>query len=205
MDEDKVRNWILERTTEKFYSEGFSGLTMDDVAGTAGISKKTLYKLIPSKNDLILSVIGRQIDIIESRQKEIMADSSLDFPGKLDRMVRAVSAFLTRLQPKAIMDMTRMSPDLWNLIRARRARLLDGMIQILEEGRSEGRIRSDITPSFLARYFSRMVDALVTPESAVEEHLTPAELMDITLSIIYNGIFTPEGGREFRRRHGERQ
>lgn len=195
MDESKIREWILDRTTERFYADGLSNLTMDEVAGDAGISKKTLYKIIPSKNDLILSVIGRQIDIVESRQREIMADSSLDFSGKLDGMVRAVSALLARIQQKSVMDMLRLSPDIWNLIRARRVRLLESMALILEEGRNEGRLRDDIPPSFLARYFYKMIDSLVTPEAVMEEGITPTELLDMTLSILYNGIFIPGGSR----------
>lgn len=195
MDELKIRNWILDQTTERFYANGLSNLTMDEVARAAGISKKTLYKIIPSKNDLILTVIGRQIDFVESRQREIIADSSLDFTEKLDGMVRAISAFLTRIQQKSVMDMVRLSPDIWDLIKVRRGKLLDAMVLMLEEGRAEGRLRHDITPSFLARYFTRMIDSLVTPEAAMEEGMTPNELLDMTLSIIYSGVFIPGGQR----------
>lgn len=191
MDESRIREWILDQTTERFYTGGLSNLTMDEVARDAGISKKTLYKIIPSKNDLILSVIGRQIDIVESRQRDIMADSSLDFSGKLDGMVRAVSALLTRIQQKSVIDMVRLSPDIWDLIRIRRAKLLEAMVLILEEGRTKGRLKEDITPTFLARYFIKMIDSLVTPEAAMEEDMTPNELLDMTLSIIYNGILIP--------------
>lgn len=195
MDELKIRNWVLDQTTERFYANGLGNLTMDEVARAAGISKKTLYKIIPSKNDLILTVIGRQIDFVESRQREIIADSSLDFTEKLDGMVRAISAFLTRIQQKSVMDMVRLSPDIWDLIKVRRGKLLDAMVLMLEEGRAEGRLRHDITPSFLARYFTRMIDSLVTPEAAMEEGMTPNELLDMTLSIIYSGVFIPGGQR----------
>jgi AcrR family transcriptional regulator len=39
-DEEKTREWILERTTERFLSEGFSRFTMDEIAGMPGSVKK---------------------------------------------------------------------------------------------------------------------------------------------------------------------
>jgi len=193
MDEERVRSWILERTTERFFAEGLSDFTMDDVASDVGVSKKTLYRLIPSKNDLILWVVGHQIDLIETRQKEIIADISLDYPGRLDAMVRVVSDLLTRIHRKSLMDMLKISPDLWATVRERRAKVLQGMVRFIEEGRTEGMIRGDITPEFLARFFYQMIDSMVSPQAAMEENMSPSELLDMTLSILYGGVLTRKG------------
>jgi AcrR family transcriptional regulator len=204
MNEEKVRDWILERTTERFFAEGLSDFTMDDVAGDAGVSKKTLYRLIPSKNDLVLWVVGHQIDLIEAKQTEIIADLSLDYPGRLDAMVRVVSDLLTRIHRKSVLDMLKFSPDLWSMLRERRAKVLQGMIRIIEEGRSEGMIRSDITPEFLARFFHQMIDSLVTPQAAMEENMSPNELLDMTLGILYGGVLTRKGTSSMQKHKGER-
>jgi AcrR family transcriptional regulator len=203
VDEKKVRDWILERTTERFFAEGLSDFTMDDVASDAGVSKKTVYRLIPSKNDLILWVVGHQIDIIEAKQTEIIADLSLDYPGRLDAMVRVVSELLTRIHRKSVLDMLKFSPDLWSMLRERRAKVLQGMIRIIEEGRSEGMIRGDITPEFLARFFHQMIDSLVNPQAAMEENMSPNELLDMTLSILYGGVLTRKGTSSMQKHKGE--
>lgn len=204
MDEDRTREWIIDRTTDRIYSEGFSGFTMDDVAGDSGVSKKTLYQLIPSKNDLIMLVLGRQIDIVDRKQQEILADTTLDFPAKLDAVVRAASDLLGRFRRKAVRDMIKISPELWELIRNRRGKILDGMIRIIEEGRQQNMIRDDIKPSLLARYFHQVIDILVTPTTAMEEDMTPGELLDVTLSIIYRGVLTGGGSEKLHRRQGGR-
>ena len=44
-----------------FAAKGFAGASMDDVAREAGISKKTLYRLVPTKADLFKATIRDRI------------------------------------------------------------------------------------------------------------------------------------------------
>lgn len=192
-DEEKTREWILERTTERFLSEGFSRFTMDEIARDAGVSKKTLYRLIPSKNTLIMMVLDRQISIIEMKHESILKNPDLDFQARLDASFRIVSEFYSRVQKDSIRDMAKFSPDVWEMIRRRRTDVLSGIVRLLEEGRDEGYIRSDIPPSFLGRYFHSIVDSLLTPRVMMDENMTPNRLLDITLSIFYKGILSTPG------------
>lgn len=50
------RNEIVKSVTPLFLKSGFRGLTVDEIANELGVSKKTLYKYFPSKEDLIESV-----------------------------------------------------------------------------------------------------------------------------------------------------
>ena len=44
---------ILDKTVELFYEFGIRNLNMDDISRSLGISKKTLYQYVKSKEDLI--------------------------------------------------------------------------------------------------------------------------------------------------------
>ena len=44
---------ILDRTIELFYEFGIKNLSMDDISRKLKISKKTLYRYVNSKEDLI--------------------------------------------------------------------------------------------------------------------------------------------------------
>ena len=193
MDENKTREWILERTTEYFLSSGFSGFTMDKVARNAGISKKTLYRLIPSKNKLIIMVLDRQVELIERKQKEVLENTDMDFPLKLKSFFRIVSEFYSRIGAEPIRDMAGLTPEIWEFLRQRRVKVLEGVIRLLEEGRAGGFVRNDIPLSFLSRFFHSTVDSLLTPRTMLEEDKTPNEMLDMTLSLIYSGIEKPMG------------
>ena len=48
---------IAEAARQAFMANGFAGTSMDDVAQTAGVSKKTLYRLVPNKAGLFESSV----------------------------------------------------------------------------------------------------------------------------------------------------
>ena len=52
MNPETLRCRILDYTKREMYQHGADGLTMDDIARGMKMSKRTLYKLFPSKTSL---------------------------------------------------------------------------------------------------------------------------------------------------------
>ena len=52
---------IFEAAREEFSARGFAGTSMNAVAQRAGISTKTLYRLIPTKAELFRSIVADRI------------------------------------------------------------------------------------------------------------------------------------------------
>ena len=59
--DDETRGLIAEAARRAFMTSGFAGTSMDDVAQAAGVSKKTLYRLVPNKGDLFQSSVTDRI------------------------------------------------------------------------------------------------------------------------------------------------
>ena len=194
MDEEKVTERILDRTVDRIFSGGFSGFTMDDVASDAGVSKKTLYRLLPSRNKLIITAVERQVNRVKRRQEAIIADASLSYCEKLNAMLTVVSEVISRVNRQTLKDLARLHPEVWEVIRERRMLLLKNMTRILEEGREAGEIRTDIPANFIALYFQTMVDALISPRTAAEADMSPSDLMSSTLTLFFEGAATTKGG-----------
>jgi len=53
----EAKDKIIELGEEKFFREGFYKTRMDDVAAELQMSKKTLYKFFPTKEDLVLTIM----------------------------------------------------------------------------------------------------------------------------------------------------
>lgn len=64
---------LLESAESLFLEKGFHACTMDAIARRAGCSKKTIYKLVTSKEDLFFKVLDRG----KSRIMAIRVDESL--------------------------------------------------------------------------------------------------------------------------------
>jgi AcrR family transcriptional regulator len=50
---DEVHKKILDDTMELFFKYGIRSITMDDVARELGMSKKTIYKYVGNKAELV--------------------------------------------------------------------------------------------------------------------------------------------------------
>lgn len=77
--DDIQRKYILRHAYELFSSEGYGRTTTDEVAARCKISKRTLYRLFPSKSALFAAIIDAH------RQ------SMLDLPGDYDDLPLATA------------------------------------------------------------------------------------------------------------------
>ena len=190
-----MREWLLDQTTIRLFRNGFDGLTMDSVAAEAGISKKTLYRLVPSKADLLKMVIGRQIGSVEAKMRVILANPDLGFQEKLDGMLREASEVLSRLPDNTSRQIIKMGPEVWEMLRSKRALVFDIIVELLVQGREIGMVRKDLPPNFLANSFHAIIDTMMTPQMVVESGMGLTELLNLTLKMIYRGILTDLAGR----------
>ena len=86
-DED-TRRLLIEAAEEEFQANGYAGTCMAAVAQRAGVSTKTIYRLIPNKADLLTRVVS---DRIGQFVLEIEPDAldALPLPEALERMLLA--------------------------------------------------------------------------------------------------------------------
>jgi AcrR family transcriptional regulator len=59
--DEETRGLLVEAARQEFLAKGYAGTCINDVAQRAGVSTKTMYRLIPNKADLLRRVISRTI------------------------------------------------------------------------------------------------------------------------------------------------
>jgi len=59
--DEETRELILQAARQEFHASGYAGASMGRVAERAGVSTKTMYRLIPTKAALFQSVISERI------------------------------------------------------------------------------------------------------------------------------------------------
>ena len=86
-DEDTLR-LIIGAARREFLSNGYAGTGMAAVAQRAGVSTKTLYRLVPTKAELFRQVVSERISrfMLEIDDDAI---ASLDLPAALERILVA--------------------------------------------------------------------------------------------------------------------
>jgi AcrR family transcriptional regulator len=59
--DDDTRQLLIEAARQEFQANGYAGTCINDVAQRAGVSTKTMYRLIPNKAELLQRVISDTI------------------------------------------------------------------------------------------------------------------------------------------------
>src|SRR6188508_1597504 len=65
--DEETRAVILDAARQEFATGGYAATNMESVAQSAGVSTKTLYRLIPNKAALFEAIIADGIDRFVSR------------------------------------------------------------------------------------------------------------------------------------------
>ena len=69
-----VRSLLARTAIELFGAKGFDNTTLDEVAAAAGVSRRTLFNYFRNKEDLALSGLDEQGELIAARLAERPAD-----------------------------------------------------------------------------------------------------------------------------------
>ncbi|MCP4618727.1 MAG: TetR/AcrR family transcriptional regulator [Bradyrhizobium sp.] len=80
--DEETRTVILDAARQEFATSGYAATSMESVARCAGVSTKTLYRLIPNKAALFEAIITDGIDRFVSRLRLRACDGS-DVEGAL--------------------------------------------------------------------------------------------------------------------------
>src|SRR6202030_658006 len=74
--DEETRAIIMEAARHEFASSGYATTSMESVARRAGVSTKTLYRLIPTKAALFEAMITNRIDTFASVVRVRACDGS---------------------------------------------------------------------------------------------------------------------------------
>lgn len=93
---------ILKQASLLFQSNGYDGTTMQDVAEACQLGVGTLYNYYQSKSELLLAILGANLNEPLSEFAELV-QSSADFG--IDKVLKSIQLFTNSLmtQPKSIL------------------------------------------------------------------------------------------------------
>jgi AcrR family transcriptional regulator len=91
--DEETRTVILDAARQEFAASGYAATSMESVARRAGVSTKTLYRLIPNKGTLFEEILTDGIDRFVSRIRLRACDGS-DIEGALREAMIAVGELI---------------------------------------------------------------------------------------------------------------
>ncbi len=195
MTQQSQNQRILELAREKFFTHGFSKVTMDEIATELGISKKTLYKHFSRKEQLLDEIMDLTLAKIRSGAEEIVCDQRLHFVEKLESFVAFISSNLARLKQPFLSDLQKNAPQVWQRVRAFRKEMIHTRFaNLVAEGMQAGTFRTDVNSKLVVLVIFSALDTIINPETLSHLPVTAKEAFDSIIKILFEGLLA-EGAK----------
>jgi AcrR family transcriptional regulator len=188
--ENCISGKIFEKARNLFYSIGVRNTTMDDLAKELGISKKTLYKEIDNKADLVKFCVEYDLKCDEQAILSI-SENTENAIEELLLIAAHIHAELQMFHPSIIQDLMKFYPESWLMIEQHRDIFAKKNIaNNLRKGIEQGLYRKDINVDMVTML---QLNLSFLPLQADGKTHKPSDFYLEVLKYNFYAIATPKG------------
>ena len=194
---------ILEEGFNSFMRTGVKSFTVESLAGRLGMSKKTIYKYFPSKENLVRKIamfMTSQVEQMFNRIRENEKNPTLQFI----KVMEHIAKFASRAPVQRMAQLKTAYPEVWKDIERFRLKRQDDFYQILKSAQEQGLARKDLDMKKVATVFINMVNNTFQPEFFLANDLAVGETINGFVTIISRGLFNEKGMKAINRYQGRK-
>jgi len=183
---------ILSYTSNRFINEGFYKISVDDLAAGMYISKNTIYKYFPTKQDLLIESTAYFVKGIKKNVSSIFHKNCTAIE-KLISMFNLISSHVMRMSESFLKDMKIHNPEVWEVIDNMRKKLAyETISKLIQEGKKEN-LFIDYPNEILVTVFIGAFRAVMNPEFLLTNRFSIKETFGYTYRILLNAILSEKG------------
>lgn len=202
LNDQKLQS-IMEKTVELFYEFGIRNLNMDDISRSLGISKKTLYLYVKSKEDLI-----EKLFYYEQMKWDIeMSKLKMDEMNAIEILLQVslkVFEEMGRFNPKLKFELKKYYEPIYQQFLVRKQNHIFKQIsKNIEKGIAEGLYRTDVNIDLVAGLYVRNLVMMQNNDFCFVENITFEQVFQAMFENHIRAISTPEGIAYFEKRKSE--
>ncbi|MCS6822902.1 MAG: TetR/AcrR family transcriptional regulator [Cytophagaceae bacterium] len=191
--ETDIKVTIIHKAGELFLKFGLKSISMDDIAKSLSISKKTIYKFFKNKDDLINSHVFHFIELQKSEILRLKKESN-DPIHNLILISEYMKKNIINIAPALIHDLQKYHPKAWRIyVKFKRGFLINYISDTLEEGIQKGYFRQDIHPKIIAIIRLEEVETGFNTEVFPQNEFNTSEVQMQLFEHYIHGICTLKG------------
>ena len=192
--EEKER--IIEIAEQRFLQHGTSKVTLDEIASDLRMSKKTIYKFFPSKEDLLKTIVHAIMARLRARVEGIV-ESDKPFAQKAPELLAVLGRQIGMISKQFMLDLQRFAPALWKeMDEFRRERILTNVRRMFSQAQKEGVFRKDLDIELFILVFLSSVQGIVNPHNLTQQSFSGEEALAGIFKIIFEGAVTDEARKD---------
>jgi AcrR family transcriptional regulator len=191
---DNLKEQVKEKAAELFFQYGPRHVSMDEIAESSGISKKTLYQMFQSKTDIVQEVVD---SLIQSHEQlfETLRLSANDAIDEVLKQDAGLTSVCKSLRPRFFYELEIFFPGIWNQLEEYKLKVHRGIEVNLRRGKEEQLYREDLNIHVISDLRLQQVANLLRPHILTNLSLNLRELVD-EITLLYLRSISTEKGRK---------
>ncbi len=184
---------ILETAHKLFFQQGIRHTTMDQIAQTLGISKKTIYQFYENKDDLIVEAIKHNIMHDHARIIKLI-NKSENIIAVMKQIGDDMYRKFQQSNPLFFEDIKRYDSLLEEKLFKPNKHLKDqALIMMLEQGKKEGVFKPDLESKIAGIFIRESLRQMKEFEELLYPEFTRNDIYQTILVNYFIGISTEKG------------
>lgn len=181
-----IREAILEGTIRVFNEKGLK-FTMDDLARTLGMSKKTIYTVFREKNELFLAMVDYLFDSIKISEQAVVEDTSLSTLEKIQGILGVLPEGYREIDFRQLYSLKDKYPAIYAQVEQRLETGWEMTIELIEQGIKEGVIRPISIP-IVKMMLEASLEQFFQRDILVKNEISYADALQEVVDILVQGI-----------------
>lgn len=151
MNEQAHKDKIMQTATELFQEKG-PKFTMDELAATLKMSKKTLYVYFNDKEDLFYQAVDHIFDSISVEKNNVIHDESIELKERIILTLQVLPHQYKHVDFRQLFILKDKYPRVYEHLSQRLESNWETTIELLEEGKRQHVLRDFSIPVFKTMY-----------------------------------------------------
>lgn len=161
--------------------------TMDDLSSEVGMSKRTIYETLRSKEDVLRLIINEVYDGIKRQESEILNNNELDKLTKLKMVIPVLPQSFNTIDYTRIYEVKKFYPSIYEEILRRLESDWEPTLKLMQECMDEGLIRT-VDTSIVKGMVIGCITHLIDNDELYRKHSSYEDSLNVVVDIIFNGL-----------------
>lgn len=147
----ETRERIIVESSNLFKRYGIRSITMDQIAENLGISKRTIYEIFSTKDDLLNACITYGMDEEKKTSQEILKNSANILEAFLLHIKKNIEA-MNSISPLFMLDAMKFHSKVFkNKMKEREVSAYNHIVDFIKAGKAEGYFRPQINEDIVSK------------------------------------------------------
>ncbi len=195
----ELRDRIVEAAFELFLKYGVRSVTMDQISGHLGISKRTLYEIFKDKNELLREGLDC-FSNIKRKEAKAMVGRSDNVIETMYLLARKGEEMKQQINPLFFEDIRKYHPDVHALL-TRESRYRDYSLshELLKKGIQDGIFKKGLDTELVNNFFHEVMNIVMNEDVFPKDRYSQQDIFRNIIMPYMMGVSTDKGQEQIRK------